>query len=157
MRLVHIYSDGAYLPTKNKGGYGTIIVDIETRKQIELYEGYHNTTNNRMELMGVLAGLKYLNEPSEVIIFSDSTYVVNNINEWIRKLNRRRRLFFAKNNDLLEKIYIQMNTHKISAKWIRGHNGDPFNERCDELANMGTRKETLRDQLTNTYGKNKLK
>lgn len=96
-----------------------------------------------MELTGVIEGLKALKEPCEVEIVSDSTYVVKGINEWLEGWKRRN---FAKvKNPDLWKAYIQASSgHKITARWVRGHNGHDENERCDILAR--TQAETIKEQ-----------
>ncbi len=91
------------------------------------------TTNNRMELMAVIEGLKALKEPCEVTIYSDSSYVVKAINEWLPAWIARD-FKKVKNPDLWKEYLKVAKPHKIKAVWVRGHNGHPENERCDELA-----------------------
>lgn len=136
MKQINLYSDGSSLGNPGSGGWGTI---LEYKgKEKELSGGELNTTNNRMELMGVIEGLKALKEPCEVHIISDSTYVVKAINEWLNswilKNWRKGTKNEVKNIDLWEKYLEVSKIHKIKATWVKGHNGHIYNERCDILA-----------------------
>jgi ribonuclease HI len=132
MRKIEIFSDGCAVPNPGRGGFGTIIRENGQDKHI--FRGYKLTTNNRMELMGVLAGFEGLNERCEVVICSDSKYVVNCIRErwyaeWIRKNKTEK-----KNLDLWYRFAGLAQKHKVTAYWVRGHNGHVENEICDQLA-----------------------
>ena len=137
MKKVEIYTDGACSGNPGAGGWGTILVYNGHEK--ELSGGEANTTNNRMEMMAVIEGLKALKEPCEVTLTSDSQYVCNAItkgwakswqkNNWI-KSNKTQ----AKNADLWEELLKLLAVHKVNIVWVRGHNGHPYNERCDKLA-----------------------
>ncbi len=131
MKHITLFSDGSALGNPGPGGYGTILRYEEREK--ELSGGEAHTTNNRMELKGVIEGLKALKEPCEVEIVSDSTYVVKAINEWLESWQKRN---FAKvKNPDLWKEYLEVSRpHKIKARWVKGHNGHDENERCDILA-----------------------
>ena len=140
---VTIFSDGsARSNPEGPGGYGTIIQYVDPKGELhekELSCGYAKTTNNRMELMGVIAGLEALNRPCEVEVVSDSSYVVNAFNEhWIdgwRKSNfRRGKTNEVKNIDLWERLLAAMAPHRVTFTWVKGHAGHPENERCDKLA-----------------------
>ena len=140
---VTIFSDGsARSNPEGPGGYGTIIQYVDPKGELhekELSCGYPKTTNNRMELMGVIAGLEALNRPCEVEVVSDSSYVVNAFNEhWIdgwRKSNfRRGKTNEVKNIDLWELLLAAMAPHRVTFTWVKGHAGHPENERCDKLA-----------------------
>jgi len=130
---IELYTDGSSRGNPGPGGYGAILKAGPHYK--EQSEGFRLTTNNRMELLSVIIGLESLKNPgSEVVVFSDSKYVVDSISKgwvfgWVKK-------GFAgkKNKDLWQrflKIYPQ---HKVTMQWIKGHNDHPENERCDQLA-----------------------
>ncbi len=137
MRKVEIYTDGACSGNPGAGGWGTILVYNGHEK--ELSGGEANTTNNRMEMTAVIEGLKALKEPCEVTLTSDSQYVCNAItkgwakswqkNNWVKSDKTQ-----AKNPDLWEEILKLLAIHKVNIVWVRGHNGHPYNERCDKLA-----------------------
>jgi len=131
MKRVTIFSDGSSLGNPGPGGYGVILRYGNREK--ELTGGEPMTTNNRMELMAVIEGLKALKEPCEVTIYSDSSYVVKAINEWLDDWVRRD-FKKVKNPDLWREYLKVAKPHKVKAVWVRGHNGHPENERCDELA-----------------------
>ena len=131
MKQVTIFCDGSSLGNPGPGGYGVIL--RYGNKEKELTGGDPMTTNNRMELMAVIEGLKALKEPCDVTIYSDSSYVVNGINEWLEGWVKRN--FKKVKNPELWRVYIEVaKPHKIKAIWVKGHNGHPENERCDELA-----------------------
>ena len=131
MKQVAIYSDGSSLGNPGPGGWGTILRFGPHEK--ELVGGEPMTTNNRMELRAVIEGLKALKEPCDVTIYSDSSYVVNAINEWLD--NWIARDFKKVKNPELWREYIKAaKPHRVKAVWVRGHAGHPENERCDELA-----------------------
>lgn len=130
-KQITLYSDGSSLGNPGPGGYGGILEYKGKRK--EYSGGEAHTTNNRMELQGVIEGLKLLKEPCNVEIISDSSYVVKAINEWLEGWVRRN---FAKVKNVdLWKAYLEVSApHNVTGTWVRGHNGHPENERCDELA-----------------------
>ena len=131
MKKITLFSDGSALGNPGPGGYGTILRYGTKEKEIVGGEGY--TTNNRMELLGVIEGLKALKESCEVEIVSDSSYVVKGINEWLE--NWIKRDFKKVKNPDLWREYIEVSKpHKIKATWVRGHDGHEENERCDKLA-----------------------
>ncbi|MGB5920163.1 ribonuclease HI [Arcobacter sp.] len=136
MKKINLYSDGSSLGNPGPGGYGTILEF--NGKQKELSGGEDNTTNNRMELKGVIEGLKALKEPCDVHITSDSTYVVKGINEWLSSWIKNGWKSSTKKpvkNDDLWKEYVEVSkSHKIIASWVKGHAGHEENERCDILA-----------------------
>jgi len=130
-KQITLYSDGSSLGNPGPGGYGGILVFKDKRKE---YSGGHaHTTNNRMELQGVIEGLKLLKEPCDVEVVSDSSYVVKAINEWLEGWVRKD---FAKvkNVDLWKEYLEVSKPHHVHGRWVRGHNGHPENERCDTLA-----------------------
>lgn len=128
-----IYTDGAYSSTDNAGGYSTIIIH-EGNIIKKLYCGYKNTTNNRCELMGVLAALKYFDTPETLEIYSDSQYVVNSINQkWVFKWIEEGDLS-KKNLDLWFEIADLLKFHNVSMKWVKGHKDNYYNELADLYA-----------------------
>ena len=141
--LVKIYTDGAARGNPDgPGGYGTVLEYVDTKGQLhkkELSQGYVKTTNNRMELMAVIAGLEALNRFCEVEVYSDSQYVVNAFNQhwvdgWIKKGWKRGKNEPVKNVDLWKRLLEAKQKHSVTFHWVKGHDGHPQNERCDELA-----------------------
>lgn len=141
--LVKIYTDGAARGNPDgPGGYGTVLEYVDTKGQLhkkELSQGYVKTTNNRMELMAVIAGLEALNRSCEVEVYSDSQYVVNAFNQhwvdgWIKKGWKRGKNEPVKNVDLWKRLLEAKQKHSVTFHWVKGHDGHPQNERCDELA-----------------------
>ena len=131
MKKITLFSDGSALGNPGPGGYGVILRFGESEK--ELSGAYEHTTNNRMELLGVIEGLRALKEPCEVDVISDSSYVVKGINEWLS--NWIKKDFKKVKNPDLWRDYIEVSKpHKINAIWVRGHDGHIENERCDKLA-----------------------
>lgn len=138
-----MYTDGAARGNPDgPGGYGTILSFVDSKGQEhikELSAGYQKTTNNRMEMMSVIAGMEALNRPCEITVYSDSQYVVKAFNEhwldgWIKKGWKRGKNEPVKNVDLWKRLLAAMEKHQVSFEWVKGHNGHPQNERCDELA-----------------------
>ncbi|CAD7287863.1 ribonuclease HI [Campylobacter suis] len=131
MKTVCLFSDGSCLNNPGPGGWACILEFNGAKK--ELSGGESQTTNNQMELRAVIEGLKALKEPCNVKLYTDSSYVANSINAWLDgwvKKNFKN----VKNIDLWQE-YIQISKpHKVSANWLKAHNGHPQNERCDELA-----------------------
>ena len=142
MDQVILYTDGsARANPDGPGGYGAILAVKDAAGRLhekELSRGYRVTTNNRMELMAVIAGLEELIRPCEVTVYSDSQYVVRAFNDhWIdnwQKKNWKRGKDPVKNVDLWKRLLEAMKPHKVTFCWVRGHNGHPGNERCDKLA-----------------------
>ena len=141
--LVKIYTDGAARGNpEGPGGYGTILEYVDTKGQLHVREysqGYKKTTNNRMELMAVIAGLEALNRPCEVEVYSDSQYVVNAFNQhwidgWLKKGWKRGKNEPVKNVDLWKRLLAAKEKHDVKFIWVKGHDGHQQNERCDTLA-----------------------
>jgi len=130
-KQITLYSDGSSLGNPGPGGYGGILEYKGQHK--EYWGGEEETTNNRMELRGVIEGLKLLKEPCNVEVVSDSSYVVKAINEWLESWIRRD-FKKVKNIDLWSDYIEASAPHHVHATWVRGHDGHPENERCDELA-----------------------
>lgn len=129
-----MYTDGAARGNPGRGGYGTILMWKGRAK--ELSAGYRLTTNNRMELMSVIAGLEALNRHSlDIVIYSDSQYVVKAVMEgWLENWIRTNFKGGKKNPDLWRRFYELSKKHRIRFQWVRGHADNPYNNRCDELA-----------------------
>ena len=137
MKTVEIYTDGACSGNPGPGGWGAILRYGGREK--ELSGGEAQTTNNRMELTGVIAALEALREPCRVELYSDSKYVVDALNlgwakawrakGWVKPDKQP-----AKNPDLWARLLDLLETHEVSANWVRGHADNEKNERCDKLA-----------------------
>ncbi len=131
MKKITLFSDGSALGNPGPGGYGVVLRFGDKEK--ELVGGDAHTTNNRMELLGAIEGLRALKEPCDVKIISDSSYVVKGINEWLGSWIKRD--FKKVKNVDLWKEYIEVSKkHRVKALWVRGHDGHEENERCDRLA-----------------------
>lgn len=134
---ITIYTDGACLGNPGPGGYGVVILQNQQRQ--ELSGGYRLTTNNRMEMMAAIAGLESLEVPSQVMLYSDSQYLVDAVMKgWAKRWQangwRRNAKEMAKNPDLWIKVLYLCEQHQITFNWVRGHSGNIENERCDRLA-----------------------
>ena len=137
MKHVNIYTDGACRNNPGRGGWGAILVYNGREK--ELSGGEAMTTNNRMELSAVIAALSALTESCAVTLTTDSQYVVNAIEKgwldsWRKNGWRKSDKSPVQNVDLWEKLLLLLEHHDVSFVWVRGHNGHPYNERCDALA-----------------------
>ena len=144
MNEVVIYTDGACKGNPGPGGWGAWLKSGATEK--ELFGGELNTTNNRMELTAVIEGLAALKRPCKVVLYLDSQYVRMGITEWIRgwkaKGWRTSTKQPVKNVELWQKLdkLVAEGGHAIEWRWVKGHSGDPGNERADMLANKGVDK-----------------
>jgi len=140
--LVEIYADGACSGNPGVGGFGAILKSGEKVKELSGCEPM--TTNNRMELLGVITALEALKKPCSVLVTTDSTYVVKGMTEWIKgwKKNgwRNSQKAEVRNRDLWERLLKATERHEIIWQWIKGHNGHPENERCDLLARQEIKK-----------------
>ena len=136
MKTVILYTDGACSGNPGPGGWAAILRYGEAVR--ELSGGEAETTNNRMELTGVLEGLKALKESCAVELYSDSQYIVNALtNGWLRDWKRRgwkRRDGELKNAQLWQELDALLTKHSVSAHWVRGHADNEYNNRCDALA-----------------------
>ncbi len=142
MKTITLFSDGSALGNPGPGGYGAILRYNDKERIIS--GGEAHTTNNRMELLGVIEGLRALKEPCQVEVISDSSYVVKGINEWLGGWIARD-FKKVKNPDLWTDYLEVSKPHKIKATWVRGHNGHDENEKCDLLAKEQAQKQ--KDQL----------
>lgn len=129
-----IYTDGSSRGNPGPGGYGAILMYGDKRK--ELSQGYRRTTNNRMELMGVIAALEALKKTGlYVTIYTDSQYIVKAVNEgWLKKWIATSFAKGIKNRDLWMRFYELSNRQRLKFIWVKGHADNPFNNRCDQLA-----------------------
>lgn len=148
LKNIELFTDGACSGNPGKGGYGVVLKYKEHTK--ELSRGFSLTTNNRMEIMAVIAGLEALNETCNVSVYSDSKYVVDAINEgWVYKweLNgwMRNKKDPAVNVDLWERLLVLLDEHNVEFHWVKGHAGHPENERCDKLAVSAASGENLEE------------
>jgi ribonuclease HI len=141
LQSVTIYTDGACKGNPGPGGWGVLLQSGEVRK--ELFGGELNTTNNRMEIMAVIEALSALKRPCHITLYLDSEYVRKGITEWIAGWKARGWRTAAKapvkNVDLWQRLdaLVAGSGHRIDWRWVRGHAGDPGNERADALANRG--------------------
>ena len=130
---IFLYTDGASSGNPGPGGYGVVLKCAG--RELELSGGFACTTNNRMELLAVIKGLEAIRwQNAEVHVYSDSSYVVNAINQGWLEGWKRRGYARVKNPDLWMKFSRLYDMHRVSFHWIRGHAGHPENERCDALA-----------------------
>ena len=146
MKKVEIYTDGACSGNPGAGGYGAILVYRGREK--ELSGGQAQTTNNRMELTAVIEALRALNEPCEVTLTSDSKYVVDGIEKgwarsWQAKGWKKSDGKPALNPDLWGELLELLEKHQVTFVWVKGHDGHPYNERCDALAVSEIKKQNM--------------
>ena len=137
MKEVKIYTDGACSGNPGPGGYGCVLIYKGKEKRIS--GGERETTNNRMELTAVIEALSALKEPCQVTLISDSRYVVDAIEKgwlesWRQNGWKKADKMAALNVDLWEKLLPLLDTHKVTFDWVKGHDGDEYNEICDRLA-----------------------
>ncbi len=136
MKAVEAHTDGACLGNPGPGGWGALLRYGEKEK--ELAGGEPDTTNNRMELMAAIRALEALTEPCQVRLFTDSRYVQQGIGEWLPNWIRRGWKTAAgapvKNQDLWQQLAAAAERHHVDWRWVKGHAGDPDNERVDQLA-----------------------
>ena len=140
---IKLYTDGAARGNPDgPGGYGAVLEYVDTKGQLhikELSQGYKKTTNNRMELSAVIEALKALKEPCEVYLTTDSKYVCDSITKgwvynWEKNNWKKADKKPALNVDLWKALLPLLEKHEVTFNWVKGHNGHPYNERCDELA-----------------------
>jgi ribonuclease HI len=140
---VHLFTDGACSGNPGPGGWAFILRHPASGAEKESSGGEAETTNNRMELMAVIAGLTALTRPSDVDLYSDSQYVLKGLREWLASWKARGWRTAdkkpVKNQDLWERLDALKTGHTIRFHWIKGHNEHPENERCDQLAVQAAR------------------
>lgn len=150
MKKVYIYTDGACRGNPGPGGYGALLCYGEHRKEIS--SGFKKTTNNRMEIMAVLAALKALKEPCDIVLCSDSKYVIDALSKgwalkwraagWMRNKKEK-----ALNPDLWKEVLNEVQKHSIEYVWVKGHDGHPENELCDSLAVAAAESSNLAEDI----------
>ena len=142
MKKVELHTDGSALGNPGKGGWGFILIFGKHEK--EGSGSVKHATNNQMELMAVIKGLEAIKEPCEIKLFSDSKYVLDGLEKWIhgwkakgwKTANRKD----VKNKEMWMELDEMRSKHKIDFNWVKGHNGDPLNERVDKLAHTAATK-----------------
>ncbi len=144
---ITIYTDGACSGNPGPGGFAAVLLDSHGRRR-EISGGFRNTTNNRMELLGVISALEALKRPCDVTLFSDSEYVVNAVTKgwlksWRAKGWKKSDKQPVKNIDMWERLIPLLEEHNIEFRWTKGHAGNPENERCDELAVVASKQDNL--------------
>lgn len=143
---VEIFTDGACSGNPGPGGWGAILRSKGTEK--ELSGGEKDTTNNRMEMMAVIAALEAITRPCNILITTDSQYVMKGMTEWLagwklknwKTANKKP----VKNTDLWQRMELAAQQHKLDWQWVRGHQGHPENERADQLA-VAAREQIVKD------------
>ncbi len=149
---VTIYTDGAARGNpEGPGGYGVILKYIDSKGNLherELSAGYKKTTNNRMELMAAIVGLEALVKPCQVDLYTDSRYLCDAFNRhwvdgWLKTGWKKSDKTQVKNVDLWERLLAAMEPHEVTYMWVKGHDGQPENVRCDQLATQAADGEDL--------------
>ena len=146
MKTIEIYTDGACSGNPGRGGYGSVLIFGDVRK--EILAGYELTTNNRMEIMAAIAALEILKEPCCITLYSDSRYLVDAIEKgWVKKWAAnnwmRTKTDRALNVDLWLRLLAALKAHNVTFKWVKGHASNPLNNRCDELARLAATGKNL--------------
>lgn len=139
---VELYSDGSSRGNPGPGGFGTILRYVDSKGGVherEISQGFRVTTNNRMELLGVITGLEAMNRPCDVDVYTDSQYVVKAftdhwIDGWLKRGWKSANKKPVKNVDMWKRLLAAMQRHNVVFHWVRGHAGHAENERCDALA-----------------------
>ncbi|SHI18968.1 ribonuclease HI [Ferrimonas marina] len=135
-KRVTIYTDGSCLGNPGPGGYGIVLLYRQHRK--EIHRGFAQTTNNRMEMLAAVVALETLIEPCDIDLHTDSQYLRQGITQWIHGWKRNGWQTKAKqpvkNVDLWKRLDSAVGQHQVQWHWVKGHAGDPENERCDDLA-----------------------
>ena len=136
---IEIYTDGACRGNPGPGGWGVLLK--AGRHEKTMHGGEHETTNNRMELTAAIEGLRALKRPSEVVLYTDSKYVMDGITSWLANWKQRGWKTAAKkpvkNQDLWQALDAEVSRHNIRWVWVKGHSGHDGNEEADRLANLG--------------------
>ena len=145
---VEIFTDGSSRGNPGPGGFGAILRYTDPKGQVhtkEVSRGYEETTNNRMELMGAIAALEELLRPCEVVLTSDSRYLIDSVEKgwvtsWQKKGWKKSDGKPALNVDLWQRLLDLLQVHRVTFRWVEGHAGHPENERCDHLATQAADK-----------------
>lgn len=147
MKRVEIFTDGSCLGNPGKGGIGILLRYNGHEKTVS--QGYHQTTNNRMELRAVITALSLLKEPCKVVLHSDSQYMKDGIQKWIFNWKRNNwqtsNKTPVKNQDLWKMLDQAIQRHQLEWNWVKGHSGHRENEICDQLAKAAANSPTLED------------
>lgn len=148
---IEIFTDGACKGNPGPGGWGVLLRLGPHEKT--LYGGELQTTNNRMELTAAIEGLRALKRPAQVVLTTDSEYVMKGIREWMPNWKKRGWKTASKqpvkNADLWQELDLLVNQHQVEWRWVKGHSGHPENELADELANLGVEKVLAERRLHN--------
>ena len=153
---VTLYTDGAARGNPDgPGGYGAVLQYVDSKgilHEKELSAGYRKTTNNRMELMAAIAALEALVKPCRVELYSDSKYLTDAFNQhwidsWQKRGWRKSDKSPVKNVDLWKRLLDAMKMHQVTFHWVKGHDGHPENERCDQLATSAADGDELLDDV----------
>lgn len=151
---VTIYTDGGASPNPGPGGWGVVLIHATSGKSKELYGGEPDTTNNRMELTAAIKALQALKEPCQVSMVTDSEYLRRGVTEWLPKWIKnkwKRKKNEEIQNEELWRMLADLNTvHEISWQWTKGHAGDRYNERADQLASQAIREHRARQAPAQT-------
>ena len=147
IKEIEIYTDGACSGNPGPGGYGAVVIYGDKRREIS--QGFRMTTNNRMEILAVIEALKILNQPCNINLYSDSKYVVDAINKgWLNKWKKnnwhRNKKDLVLNIDLWQELLGLLALHNINFIWVKGHNSNKENERCDFLARQAIESHNLK-------------
>lgn len=141
LREIELYTDGACSFNPGPGGWAYILRDVKTGKELEGSGGESDSTNNRMEMLAVIHGLKALKKSCRVKLYSDSNYVLQGLREWLVGWKRngwqrkeKNKLVAIKNSELWQELDRLIQLHSMSYHHVKGHSGHPENERCDQLA-----------------------
>jgi len=153
---VTLYTDGACSGNPGVGGYGAILVHVDSngiKHEKEFSQGYKMTTNNQMELLAVIVGLEALKKPCNVTVYSDSKYVVDAFNNkwiegWISKGWKTANKSAVKNAVLWKRLLEAKKSHDVEFIWVKGHAGHEYNERCDALAVSACKKDNLKLEVS---------
>lgn len=151
MGVVKLFSDGSAKGNPGPGGYGTILQFEDASGVLHektMSQGYEDTTNNRMELLGCIVGFEALNRPCRVEVYSDSKYLIDAFNQnwiegWVKNNWKRGKSGPVKNVDLWKRLLNAIEPHEVSFNWIKGHNDHPENERCDKMATSAADSDDL--------------
>ncbi|MBO6305842.1 MAG: ribonuclease HI [Selenomonadaceae bacterium] len=147
-----IYTDGSCLKNPGAGGWAAVIIDKKTGETEEITGGENFTTNNRMELAAALFALLHIKNNSKIVLITDSAYLRGAFTEnWIKSWQKRKwktsEYAEVKNRDLWEKLVSEVDRHKVNFQWVKGHAGNPQNERCDFLARTEAKKQKNMNEM----------
>ena len=152
IKAVTIYTDGGCEPNPGTGGWGAVLIYGDRKR--ELSGGERCTTNNKMELTAAIEALSVLKHPCQVELHSDSNYLVKGMTEWIHTWKRKqwhRGGKLVKNVELWQQLDALAHTHEIKWVWVRGHDGNYYNERCDQLAGDAIQAQRLKAKREKEY------